>query len=147
MVTLCLGFQWCVVWTKLWQFCPKPLEIGIKCSYFQWFSFRMDWTIAIALATTDHSKTDPLEIWTSKRLVFQFSVFKPSLYLNTGLVFKWLSHVFLRTSSDRFIDKQVSNRLRYSGHVIRLTNLNTKSWDGIEMKMQKSDNWTFLFHS
>ena len=32
------------------------------CSVFQWLGFGMIGTIAIAIAVTDHSKTEPLEI-------------------------------------------------------------------------------------
>ena len=51
-------------WTKWWPFCPKPLEIQTKwppfCMAFHWFVFRMVGTISIAIAITDHSKTEPL---------------------------------------------------------------------------------------
>ena len=39
--------------------------------------------IAIVIAMTDHSKTEPLEIRSSKCLVFQCSVFKPPLYIQS----------------------------------------------------------------
>ena len=85
-------FNW--FWTKWWPFCPKPfcptpLEIQTKwppfCMAFHWFVFRMVGTISIAIAITDHSKTEPLEIRTSKRWVFQcvcipiFSIQVPSV--------------------------------------------------------------------
>ena len=41
------------------------------CSDFQCYGFGMVWTIAIAIAVTEHSKTEPLEIQTSKSSVFQ----------------------------------------------------------------------------
>ena len=51
---------------------PKPLEIQTNWwpfwSDFQWFGFRMVGTIAIA--TTDHTKTNALGIRTSEHSVF-----------------------------------------------------------------------------
>ena len=82
---------------KMLSLYPKPLEIRIKwppfCSDFQWVGFRMVGTkaIAIAIALTDHSKNKPLEILTLKMFgipmcsVFQCSVFKPLLYIESHL--------------------------------------------------------------
>ena len=66
--------------TKEQPFCPKLLEIGTNwlpfCLDFQWFCFVMVRIIAkIAIAMTDHSKTKPLEIWTSKRSVFKYVLY------------------------------------------------------------------------
>ena len=67
---------------KWWPFCPKPLAIQTVwkpfCSDFQGFGFGMVCTIAIAM--TDHSKTKPLEIQTSKPLVFQCVCYSNALY-------------------------------------------------------------------
>ena len=46
---------------------------------FQWFGFEMVGTIALAIALTNHSKTEPLEIQTSK-----YSVFQCVRYSNVG---------------------------------------------------------------
>ena len=70
----CLVFQQCSVLNKMAAILSKTIGNRNKMvaifSDFQWFVFKMVGTIAIAIAITDHSKTEPLEIRTSKRLVF-----------------------------------------------------------------------------
>ena len=66
MVALCSGCQWWSVLNKMGAILSKT-------------SFRMFETIAIAI--TNHSKNEPLEIQTLKCSVFLCSVFKPPLYL------------------------------------------------------------------
>ena len=61
VVAPCSVFQWCSVLNKM----------AAILLDFQWFGFRMVGTIALAIAITENSNTEPLEIRTSKRSVFQ----------------------------------------------------------------------------
>ena len=74
IIALFSVFQWCSVLNKWWPF----------CSDFQQFGFGSFWTITIAIAMTDHSITEPLEIETSNLLVFnvQYSDLIVSLWTN-----------------------------------------------------------------
>ena len=52
-----------------------------KSDGFKWVSFWMVGTIATAIGVTHHSKTETLEMWTSKCLIYEYLVFKPPICL------------------------------------------------------------------